>query len=141
MPNNRGRIPPKEAGLIKSIVQWIIGGATVLAVVAAGVAYFDLPAEQRSAMWQGVGRVMLWAGIVLVLPWATYFVTTAAARRESNAAGVALVAAYTAVDALLLYLLVGRPAGTFAVLAVCFGLLVSLAYNLLTCDWIAERGT
>lgn len=124
---------------IKSLTQWIIGGVTVLAVVAAGVAYFDLPVAERSALWHHVGRVIVWAGLVLVLPWATFFITTAAARRESNAAGAMLVAGYSLLDAFLLWLLVGTPGGVFLILASIFGLLVALTYNLLTCDWIAER--
>ena len=124
---------------IKNLTQWIIGGATVLAVVAAGVAYFDLPAADRAALWHHVGRVLVWIGLVLVLPWASFFISTAAARRESNAAGAVLIAGYTIVDAVLLWLLVGVPQGSFLILASVFGLLVALTYNLLTCDWIAER--
>ena len=90
-------------------------------------------------MWHGIGRVIVWIGLVLVIPWGTFFGTTAVARRESNAAGALLVFAYTLVDVSLLVSLVGFPSGTFAVLAFALGGLVALTYNLLTCDWIAER--
>lgn len=109
-------------------------------MIAAAIAYYDLSPDERQAMWHGIGHVALWVGLVLVLPWATYFVTTATTRRESNAAGMLLVAGYTIIDATALILLAGVPAGTFLILATVFGLLVALTYNLLTCDWIAERG-
>lgn len=128
------------SGVVKMVVSYVLAGAMLLAVIAAAVAYFDLPAAERAAMWHGIGRAALWAGLVLVLPWATYFVTTAVARGESNAAGVALVVGYTVVDGVVLFLLVGMPAGAFLILAAIFGLLLALTYNLLTCDWIAERG-
>ncbi|MGC4032492.1 MAG: hypothetical protein QM754_12330 [Tepidisphaeraceae bacterium] len=128
-------------GLFKTVAQYLLAGLTLLGVVAAGIAYYDLSPDERSAMWHGIGRVLVWLGIVLVLPWATYFVTTAVARRESNAAGVLLILGYTIVDAVILYLLVGAPAGAFLICAAVLGLLVALTYNLLTCDFVAERGT
>jgi hypothetical protein len=64
----------------------------------------------------------------------------AVGRRDSNAAGAALVAGYTLADVLALGWLLGfhshsTTAWVFAIL----GLLVALAYNLLACDWIAEK--
>ena len=123
----------------KTIVQWVLGGVTVLAVIAAAVASSDLSPAERSAMWHGVGRAVVWAGIVLVLPWASFFLTTAVARRESNAAGVALVVGYTLLDLSVLLLLVGVPAGAFLICATVLGGLVGLTYNLLVCDWVAEH--
>lgn len=117
----------------------MLAGATLLGVVAAGVAYFDLTPDERAALWHQVGRVIVWIGVMLVLPWATYFLTTAVVRRESNAAGAGLVTGYTALDVGLLLLLVGSPAATFGVVTFILGGLVALTYNLLTCDWIAER--
>ena len=123
----------------KTIVQWVLGGVTVLAVIAAAIAYYDLTPGERSAMWHHVARALVWLGIVLVLPWATFFLTTAVSRRESNGAGVALVAGYTLVDVALLLWLVGVPAGAFLVCLAVLGALVALTYNLLVCDWVAER--
>ena len=117
----------------------MLGGVTVLAVIGAAVAYYDLSPAERSAMWGHVGRALVWLGIVLVLPWATFFLTTAVARRESNAVGAGLVAGYTLVDVAVLLLLVGTPGGTFLVCLSVLGLLVALTYNLLVCDWVAER--
>lgn len=130
----------RSVPLAKWVIQCVCAGATLLAVIAAAVAYYQMPVEQRDALWHNVGRVIVWAGIVLTLPWATFFVTTAVARRESNAAGAALVAGYTVLDALVLLLLVGLPVGTFLACAAAFGVLLALTYNLLTCDWVAERG-
>lgn len=142
------RSPAREEGIrtlryhqvvLKSVISWILGGVTILAVIAAAIAYYDLPPGERQALWHNVGRVAVWLGLMLVLPWATFFFSTAAARRDSNAAGVLLVAGYVILDAILLWLLVGVPSGTFLILSTLFGLLVALTYTLLTCDWIAER--
>ena len=117
----------------------MLGGVTVLAVVAAAVAYYDLSPAERSAMWHLIGRALVWLGIVVILPWATFFVTTAVAKIESNAAGAGLVGGYTLVDLAVLLLLVGTPVGTFSICLTILGALVALTYNLLVCDWIADR--
>jgi hypothetical protein len=127
--------------VLKSVISWILGGLTVLAVIAAAIAYYDLPPAERQALWHHIGRVALWVGLMLVLPWATFFLSVAAARRDSNAVGVVLVGGYLLLDAILLFLLVGQPSGVFLILSTAFGLLVALTYTLLTCDWIAERNS
>jgi hypothetical protein len=62
------------------------------------------------------------------------------ARTDSNAAGAALVLAYTLAEAILLawlfgWTISGPAAWTFLAAAV----LVAGVYNLFTCDWIAEK--
>lgn len=123
----------------KTILQWVLGGVTVLGVIAAAVAYYDLEPRDRLRIWHDIVRVLGWIGIVFLLPWATFFITTAIARRESNAAGAGLVAGYTVVEVVVLLLLVGMPGGAFLICLMVLGVLVALTYNLLVCDWIADR--
>ena len=112
----------------------------------------------------GVGAAHRWPGAeVLVRAWrraepylgayvrrspATFtyagiiFVTTWVARLESNGAGAAMVAAYTLVEAVLLAWLFnwnvhGATGWTFLVA----GTLLAGVYNLLVCDFLAERLT
>lgn len=127
--------------LLKKIASIVIGGAVALGVVVGAISWFQMSPDDRSAILGTVGRVLAWLGIVLVLPWATYFVTTAAARLESNRAGAALVAGYTLVDLAILAWLMKftLPQSTTLGVLIVLGLLVALAYNLLACDWIAER--
>lgn len=129
--------------LVKKIASIVIGGAVALGVVVGAISWFQMSPDERSAILGTVGRVLAWFGIVLVLPWATYFATTAIARRDSNGAGAALVAGYTLLDAIVLAWLLGMavPQTAATGVMVVLGLLVALAYNLLACDWIAERLT
>ncbi len=129
--------------LVKKIASLVIGGAVALGVVVSAISWFQMTPDERSAILSTVGRVLAWIGIVLVLPWSTYFATTAVSRRESNGIGVALVAGYTLIDALILGWLLGvaMPHSTTVGVMMVLGLLVALAYNLLACDWIAERLT
>jgi hypothetical protein len=76
------------------------------------------------------------------VPWATFFVIGRIARLESNAAGAVLVGGYTLAEAGLLGWLFGAgghgPTGWTLFAA---AVLLAGAYNLLACDWIAERVT
>jgi hypothetical protein len=126
--------------LLKSVTGKVVAGAIALAVVAGGISWWRMDESTRQMLLSGTGRIISWLGIVLLLPWATFFLTTWIARRQSNAAGALLVAAYTILEAVLLGWLFGwevpgATAWTFFVV----GVLLAGVYNLLVCDWIAEK--
>jgi hypothetical protein len=87
-----------------------------------------------------VGKVIGWLMLVGVLPWATYFMSTYAARFRHNAAGAALVAFYTAIDSVLLaWMFDWSMRGATGWIFYSAAVLTALLYNVLICDWIAER--
>ena len=128
--------------LLKSVTGKVVAGAVTLAVVAAGISWWQMDESTRQMLLSGTGKIVSWLGIVLLVPWATFFLTTWVAKRESNAAGGALVGAYTLVEAVLLAWLVdwNVPSGT-AWTFLMVGTLFAGVYNLLVCDWIAEKLT
>ena len=64
----------------------------------------------------------------------------AAVKLESNLAGGGLIVGYTAIEAVLLaWLFSWSIKGPTAVGLFIAAVLVAGAYNLLTCDWIAEK--
>src|SRR4051794_41414532 len=126
--------------LLKTVTGKVVAGAVTLAVVAAGISWWQMDPSTRQMLLGGTGKIVSWLGIMLLLPWATFFVTSWVAKQESNAAGGAMVAAYTLVEAVLLAWLFdwhvqGVTAWTFLVA----GTLLAGVYNLLVCDWIAEK--
>ena len=126
--------------LLKTVTAKVVAGAVALAVVAAGISWWRMDELTRQMLLSGTGKIVSWLFIVLLVPWATFFVTTWVAKRESNAAGGALVAGYTLVEGLLLawlfdWTVPGPTAWTFLIVGVLF----AGVYNLLACDWIAER--
>jgi FtsH-binding integral membrane protein len=125
---------------LKSMGGKVLSGAVALAVIAGGISWWQMDQSTRDGLITGTGHVIAWLGVVLLLPWATFFLIGRVARVDSNAAGAALVFAYTVAEAILLAWLFGwsisGPAAlTFAAAAV----LVAGVYNLFTCDWIAEK--
>lgn len=126
--------------LLKSVTGKVVAGAVTLAVVAAGISWWQMDEATRQMLLSGTGKIIAWLGIVLLAPWATFFLTAWVAKRESNAAGAALVAGYTAIEAVVLAWLFdwnvpGATAWTFLLV----GALFAAVYNLLVCDWLAEK--
>ncbi|MCY2954714.1 MAG: hypothetical protein NTU53_22510 [Planctomycetota bacterium] len=125
---------------LKTITGKVAAGIVALAVIVGGISWWQMDPSTRHTLASGTGRITAWFGIVLLLPWASFFVITRTSRFETNLAGALLVFAYTLVEVLLLLWLFnwsvpGAAAWTFVLL----GALVAAVYNLFTCDWIAEK--
>lgn len=125
---------------LKSIVGKLVTGAVVLAVFAAGYAWYRMDESERAALAGGAGRVVGWIVLVTAVPWAIFFIIQRVARMDSNAASGIFVLLLTSAEAAALAWMfqftIHGPAGWtfFAV-----GIVLAGVYNLLTCDWIAER--
>jgi hypothetical protein len=126
--------------LVKKIATIVLSGAVFLGVVVGTISWFQMPPEDRSAVWSVIFRSLAWIGIVLILPWATFFLTTWVAKRDSNLAGAVLIGGYTLAGlGVLMWLFDFSIQGTVMVVLSILGLLVALTYNVLVCDWIAEK--
>src|SRR5690606_3959591 len=118
----------------------VVAGAVTLAVIAAGISWWRMDDATRQMLLSGTGKIVSWLLIVLLVPWATFFVTAWVARRESNAAGAVLGGVCrVAVGLLLGWLCEWQLPGATAWSVLVVGALFAGVYNLLSCDWIAER--
>jgi hypothetical protein len=125
---------------LKTVAGKIITGAVALAVIAAAISWWSMDPETRQMLLTGTGRIVSWLGIVLVVPWATFFLIGKVAKLDSNAAGAVLVGLYTLIEVLVLaWLFEWRIPGPTAWTFLIVGALFAAVYNLLTCDWIAEK--
>ena len=125
---------------LKTMTGKVVSGLVALAVVAAGISWWQMDPATRQMLLSGTGKIISWLGIVLIVPWATFFVIGRVGKLDNNLAGAALVGAYTLIEALLLawlfnWTVPGATAWTFFIL----GGLFAAVYNLFTCDWIAEK--
>lgn len=126
--------------LTKRILSFLFAGAVALGVIVGAISWFQMSPQDRQAVWSAVGKVLLWVGVVGLLPWATFFLTTWVARRESNWVASVLVGSYTLAElGLLLWLFDFSVGGTTGWVLILLGFLVALTYNVLSCDWIAEK--
>lgn len=124
----------------KRAISIVLGGVAALGVAAGAVSWYQLAPVERGRYAGAAGTGIGWIMAALLLPWATFFVSTWAGRASSNKAGVAVVAGYTILEAVGLWLTFGRPAIAGGVL-LCgvVGVLAAAVYNLLVCDWIADK--
>ena len=125
---------------LKTVGGKIVTGMVALAVIAAAISWWQMEPATRQMLLTGAGRIVSWFAVVLVLPWATFFLVGRVGQLDSNAAGAALVLCYTAAEAVLLAWLFEwsvRGAAPWAFFAAAA--LVAGAYNLFACDWIAEK--
>src|SRR5450432_3825174 len=109
-------------------------------VIASGISWWRMDEATKQTLLSGAGRITSWFGIVLLIPWATFFIIGWVAKFQSNLAGGILVFVYTALESLLLaklfhWSLPGATAWTFFAV----GTLLAGVYNLLVCDWLAEK--
>jgi hypothetical protein len=112
----------------------------VLAVIAAGVSWWQMDPETRRVLVAGTGKIISWLGIVLIVPWATFFLIGRVGKMNTNASGAVLVGSYTLIEMLVLLWLFGWSVpGATAWTFVIVGVLFAAVYNLFTCDWIAEK--
>jgi hypothetical protein len=125
---------------LKSVTGRIVSGLVALGVIAAAISWWQMDPATRQTLVSGTGRILAWFGVMLAWPWASFAIIARVAKLESNLAGGLLVGAYTIAETVLLawlfhWHLPGATAWTFLLL----GGLVAGVYNLLICDWIAEK--
>ena len=122
-----------------------VGGKVVTAILvvsgAGAVIWFWKHPEHLQTIWQTLKYVVAWIGFVLVLPWATFFLTPWVASKDSNAAAAVMLAGYVLADAIVAFCLIGRVAGLggFTWILLLLGFLAAAVYNLKVCEHQAER--
>jgi hypothetical protein len=125
---------------LKGVAGKVVTGLVALAVIATVISWWQMDESTRATLLTGAGRIFAWLGIVLVVPWASFFVIGKVARLESNAAGATLVVAYTAIEAAVLaWLFEWSVRGAAPWVFFAAATLFAGVYNLFACDWIAEK--
>ena len=125
---------------LKTTAGKVISGFVSLAVVAAAISWWRMDEATKTMLVNGTGKIVGWMMIVLLVPWATFFIISKVASLGSNLAGGLLVLGYTVVEfVVLLWMFSWKVNGTGAWTAAVVGLLFAAVYNVFACDWIAEK--
>src|SRR5262245_28075874 len=77
---------------LKTITGKVVAGFVGLAVIAGGISWWQMDPDTRGMLVSGTGKIVGWLLLVLVVPWATFFVIGRIGKMESNLAGAVLVA-------------------------------------------------
>jgi len=125
---------------LKTVGGKVVTGVVVLAVIVGAVSWWQMEPATRDAILSGTGKIAAWLGCVLLIPWASFFLIGRVARTESNGAGAALVGGMTVIEAAVLaWLFNWSVSGAMAWVFYAAAVLLAGVYNLLACDWIAEK--
>jgi FtsH-binding integral membrane protein len=125
---------------LKTIGGKIATGLVSLAVVAAAVSWWQTDPQTRSEILSISGRITGWFFIVLLIPWIGFWLIGWIARRDSNAAGAALVIVLAGIEATVLaWLFNWSIHGSTEWILFAAAVAVAGVYNLFACDWIAEK--
>jgi len=121
-----------------------VGGKVLTAILVVatgcGVIWFWKHPEHIESLWEMTKSSLVWIGFVLVLPWATFFAVPWVRKFDSNAAAAVMLAAYTALDALVaFYLAEWKIEGTLTWAVILLGLLSASVYNYLVAQTIDDR--
>ena len=122
-----------------------VGTKVITAILVVGgagaVIWFWRHPEDLATIGMVIKYILAWLGLVLVLPWATFFVTQWVVARESNMAAALMLAGYVLIDAIAALVLMGGMRGhnMLTWMVVLFGLLAAGVYNLKVCEYHAER--
>ena len=121
-----------------------VGGKvlTALLIVGSGTSlyWFYRHPEHAEALWDVMKSVLAWLGIVLVLPWAGFFLMPWVVKFDSNVASGLLLAGYLVIDFLVALALSGWGVeGTLTWMVLILGFLAAGVYNFLVCDYQAGR--
>ena len=122
-----------------------VGGKVITAILVVGgagaVIWFWKHPEQLEAIWRTIKYVLVWLGFVLVLPWATFFVTPWVMSKESNTTAALMLLAYALADVIVAFLLIGgvRGLGVLDWFVRLLGFLAAGVYNLKVCEFQAIR--
>ncbi|CAN5512712.1 hypothetical protein BH10PLA1_BH10PLA1_18110 [soil metagenome] len=138
-PSRRGRTL-SVVEFLKSVVGKLVTGAVTLAVFAAGFAWYRMDEAGRSELAGGAGRIVGWIALVAAIPWTIFFLVQRVAKMDSNVASGVFVLGLTLLEAAGLawmfhFSISGGAGWTFFAV----GVVLAGVYNLLMCDWIAER--
>src|SRR5688500_14503532 len=96
-----------EMDLLKGVTSKLVSGIIAASVIALAISWWRADDETRQMLLDGAGKIAAWFGVVIAMPWASFFVIGRVARLDSNTAGAAFVLGLTLLEALLLAWLFG----------------------------------
>jgi hypothetical protein len=125
---------------LKSLGGKIATGVISLAVVSAGLAWYETDPATKQQILTVSGHILGWVLLMLIVPWACFWLIAWVAKMESNTAGAILVLMLTIVEAVALaWLFAWSIHGAASWVLYVAAVLIAGVYNVLTCDWIAEK--
>jgi hypothetical protein len=127
-------------GMLGRVSEKLLTGVGFALLVLLGVTVYRMEPATRQAIWGGIWRTVAWLVFAGALPWTARFFVRRLLEVGSNWAGVAAIAGFVLMDAVVgLYLMRGLPGSGGAWLAALAALGVAGTYNYLVTEYLAEQ--
>lgn len=118
----------------------VLTAALVVTSAIAVIAYWNLPPEQKQAIWTGIRNGFIWVGFAAAMPWALFFVPPMIVRADSNLVSALTLGGYLVLDALVMFWLpVRHVSGILGWILVLLALACAAIYNFVVCEYSAQR--
>ncbi|MGE0480071.1 MAG: hypothetical protein AB7Q17_06320 [Phycisphaerae bacterium] len=128
------------SGLLSRVGERVLSWLALGALIALGVAIWQLAPETKAAIWSGIWRTGAWLAIAALVPWGVRPVIRRVANADTNWAGLGLLAVLLAVDLVAAAMLMtALPAGVWSWILALAALALVCTYNYLVAEYLAER--
>lgn len=128
------------SGLLSRVGERVLSWLALGALLALGVAIWQMAPETKAAIWSGIWRTGAWLAIVALVPWGVRPVIRRVASAATNWAGLGLLGVLLAVDLVAATLLLTAwPAGIWSWVLAVAALALACTYNYLVAEYLAER--
>jgi len=129
-----------KGGLLSRLSERVLGYVALAALVAGGIALYQIGPTGRAALWEAIWRTVAWFAITAALPWVSRLFMRRLLDIGENWVGVVLIASLTLINVVAGLLLIGGwPAGGWAWLGALALLALAGTYNFFVCEYLAER--
>src|ERR1700730_6829606 len=96
---------------LKTVTGKVVSGLVGVVVITLSLSWWHMTDADKHWLLSGSGRIFAWLGLVLIVPWASFFLIGWVARFQTNLAGGILVLVLTAGEATVLLKLFGWNVG------------------------------
>ncbi len=121
--------------LAEKTLSWIILGLLIF----LGYMIYQMPAETKSAIWNGIWRSIAWVVIAAAVPWSAKLYIRRILELGTNWASLALLAGLLVIDLMAAWVLMtGWPTGLWGWAAGLGAVALAGAYNYLVTEYLAE---
>lgn len=126
-------------GILGGVAERVLSVAALVLLAAVGWSIYQMPSETKQAILSGIWYTLVWVVVAAALPWSGKLYMRRVLDAGSNWAGLALIAALTALDAVIgLIFMGGLPDSGWTWLAALGALAVAATYNYLVSEYLAE---
>ena len=128
-----------RGGILSGAAERILAWVGFALLVFAGYSIYQIPAETKQAIWDGIWLTVFWFVIVAAVPWSGQLFIKRILEIGENWVGLVMIAAFVLVDVIAgWFMLTGWPTSGWGWAALLAALALATTYNYLVSQYLAE---